>query len=51
VEDRISGFEHKVYLIEKPDEYKEKRINIMKGICKTSTTSLKDQIYKSWALK
>jgi hypothetical protein len=48
VEDRISGFEHKIDIFKKTEEILDKRIESCKGIHKNSATPLKDQ---SWASK
>jgi hypothetical protein len=49
VEDRISGDEHKVDIMQKWKNI-QKRIN-MKVICKNFVVPLKEQTSESWALK
>jgi hypothetical protein len=51
MEDRISGLEEKVDVIEKSDEDKENVWRNTNGMCKNSATPLKKQIYNSWALQ
>jgi hypothetical protein len=50
VEDRISGLEDKVNMMEKknPNKYIEKKGWNTKGICNCSVIPLKDQIYELW---